>query len=159
EAAFAAYCGVRHCIGVANGLDALELILRGYDIGPGDEVIVPSNTYIATWLGGSLAGAAPVPVEPDESTSTIRGAQVEAAGTPGTGAIMAVHLYGQPADADDLREVARRRRLLLLEDAAQAHGARWRDRRAGALGDAAAFSFYPTKNLGAYGDAGAITTD
>jgi dTDP-3-amino-3,4,6-trideoxy-alpha-D-glucose transaminase len=159
EAGFAAYCGARHCIGVANGLDALQLILRARGIGQGDEVIVPSNTFIATWLAVSLAGARPVPVEPDLRTQTLDAACVAAAVTPRTRAIVAVHLYGHPADMDALGEVARRHGAALIEDAAQAHGARWRGRSAGSLGDAAAFSFYPAKNLGAYGDAGAVTTD
>jgi dTDP-4-amino-4,6-dideoxygalactose transaminase len=159
EAEFAAYCGVRHCIGVANGLDALQLILRGHGIGAGDEVIVPSHTFIATWLAVSHSGAQPVPVEPIEATGNIDPALVVAAITPRTRAIVAVHLYGQCAEMDALRTLAQRHDLHLIEDAAQAHGARWRGRRAGSLGDAAAFSFYPGKNLGALGDGGAITTD
>ena len=159
EQAFAAYCGVRHCIGVANGLDALHLILRASDIGPGDEVIVPSHTFIATWLAVSLAGARPVPVEVDEATANLDPALIEAAITPRTRAIVVVHLYGQPADMEAIAAVARRHGLRLFEDAAQAHGARHRGRRVGSLGDAAGFSFYPGKNLGALGDAGAVTTD
>lgn len=159
EQEFAAYCGVRHCVGVANGLDALQLILRASDIGPGDEVIVPSHTFIATWLAVGLAGARPVPVEVDEATANLDPARIEAAITPRTRAIVAVHLYGQPADMDGIAAVARRHGLRLFEDAAQAHGARHRGRRAGSLGDAAGFSFYPGKNLGALGDAGAVTTD
>ena len=159
EEEFAAYCGVRHCIGVGNGLDALHLILRGYGIGPGDEVIVPANTYIATWLAVTYAGATPVPVEPDETTYNLDPELVEAAVTPRTKAIMPVHLYGQPADMDPIRAVARRHGLKVIEDAAQAHGARYRGRRCGSLGDAAGFSFYPGKNLGALGDGGAVTTD
>ena len=159
EREFAAYCGVKHCIGVANGLDALHLILRGYGIGAGDEVIVPSHTFIATWLAVSQAGAKPVPVEPDELSLNIDAQRVEAAITPRTRAIIAVHLYGQPADMSALREIATRRGLHLIEDAAQAHGARLHGRRVGSLGDAAGFSFYPGKNLGALGDGGAITTD
>jgi dTDP-4-amino-4,6-dideoxygalactose transaminase len=159
EQEFADYCGVRHCIGVGNGLDALHLILRGMGIGAGDEVIVPSNTYIATWLAVSYAGAMPVAVEPDPATSNIDAARIEAAVTPKTRAIMAVHLYGQPADMDAINEVAARHGLKVIEDAAQAHGARYRGRRTGGLGDAAGFSFYPGKNLGAIGDGGAVTTN
>lgn len=157
EAEFAAYCGSRHCVGVANGLDALQLILRALDVGPGHEVIVPSHTFIATWLAVSQVGAVPVPVEPDAEGFLIDPAQVEAAITPRTRAVMAVHLYGHAADMAALREITQRRGLQLIEDAAQAHGARDRGRRAGSLGDAAAFSFYPGKNLGALGDGGAIT--
>jgi len=158
EAAFAAYCGTRHCLGVANGLDALQLILRARGIGSGDEVIVPAHTFIATWLAVSLVGARPVPVEPDERTMNVDPGRVEAALTSRTRAIIAVHLYGYPADIDALTGIARRRGLYLIEDAAQAHGAASHARRAGSLGDAAAFSFYPGKNLGAFGDGGAITT-
>jgi len=159
EAEFAAYCGVRHCIGVGNGLDALHLILRSYGIGPGDEVIVPANTYIATWLAVSYAGATPIPVEPDPRTYNLDPSRVEAAVSPRCRAILPVHLYGQPADMDPLLEIARRHSLKVIEDAAQAHGATYRDRRAGSLGDAAGWSFYPGKNLGAMGDAGGITTN
>lgn len=159
EREFAAYCGVKHCIGVANGLDALHLVLRAYGIGPGDEVIVPSNTFIATWLAVSQAGAVPVPVEPDARTYNLDPALVEAAVTPRTRAIMPVHLYGQPADMDPINDIARRHGLKVVEDAAQAHGARYKGRRTGGLGDAAGFSFYPGKNLGALGDGGAITTN
>jgi dTDP-4-amino-4,6-dideoxygalactose transaminase len=159
EAEFAAYCGTRHAIGVGSGLDALRLILLAYDLEPGDEVIVPSNTFIATWLAVSQAGATPVPVEPDAATYNITAAAVEAAITPRTKAIMPVHLYGQPADMDALVALGRDRGIPVIEDAAQAQGARYAGRRAGGLGDAAGFSFYPGKNLGALGDAGAITTD
>ena len=159
EAEFASYCDVRHCIGVGNGLDALHLILRGYGIGPGDEVIVPSHTFIATWLGVTFAGATPIPVEVDPATFNLDLARIEAAITPRTRAIMPVHLYGQPADMDPIRAVARERGLRVIEDAAQAQGARYKGRRTGGLGDAAGFSFYPGKNLGAFGDAGAITTN
>lgn len=159
EEEFATYCGVRHCIGVGNGLDALHLILRGMGIGLGDEVIVPSNTYIASWLAVSYAGARPVPVEPVAATCNIDPERIEAAITPRTRAILAVHLYGQPADMDPICEIARRHGLKVVEDAAQIHGARYRGRRAGSLGDAAGFSFYPGKNLGAFGDGGAVTTD
>jgi dTDP-4-amino-4,6-dideoxygalactose transaminase len=158
EASFAEYCGSTHGIGVANGLDAIFLILKGYGIGPGDEVIVPSNTFIATWLAVSHCGATPVPVEPVEGTYNLDPSRVEAALTANTKAIIAVHLYGQPADMKPLKEIAKRRGLKLIEDAAQAHGARYHDGVVGQLGDAAAFSFYPGKNLGALGDGGAVTT-
>lgn len=158
EQAFAEYCGVEHCIGVSNGLDALHLIFRGFGIGPGDEVIVPSNTYIATWLAVTYAGATPVPVEPVEGTYNLDPARLEAAITPRTKAICAVHLYGQTADMERVVSVARQHGLKVVEDAAQSQGAAQRGCRAGALGDAAGFSFYPGKNLGALGDAGAVTT-
>jgi dTDP-4-amino-4,6-dideoxygalactose transaminase len=158
EAEWAAYTGARHAIGVANGLEALHLCLRAYGIGPGDEVIVPSNTYIATWLAVSHAGATPVPVEPDEPIYNIDPARIEAAITSRTRAIMPVHLYGHPADLDPILDVARRYHLRVIEDAAQAHGAEYKGRRIGGHGDAVAWSFYPTKNLGALGDAGAVTT-
>jgi dTDP-4-amino-4,6-dideoxygalactose transaminase len=159
EAEFAAYCGVRHCVGVANGLEALHLVLRAYGIGPGDEVIVPANTYIATWLAVSYAGATPIPVEPDADTYNLNPELVEAAISPRCRAILPVHLYGQPADMDPLLEIAHRHSLKVIEDAAQAHGATYHTRRAGSIGDAACWSFYPGKNLGAMGDAGGITTD
>lgn len=159
EREFARYCGAKHCVGLGNGLEALHLILRAYDIGEGDEVIVPANTYIASWLAVTYAGAKPVPVEPIEATYNLDPSRVEEAITPRTRAIMAVHLYGQPADMDSLREAATRRGLRLIEDAAQAHGARVNGRRAGSLSDAAGWSFYPGKNLGAMGDAGGVTTD
>lgn len=158
EQEFAAYCEAEHCIGVGNGLEALHLILRAYGIGAGDEVIVPSNTYIATWLAASYAGAAPVPVEPDARTYNLDPARIEAAISPRTKAIIAVHLYGQPADMDAISAVAKKHGLKVIEDAAQAHGARYKGRRVGSLGDAAGFSFYPGKNLGALGDGGAVTT-
>jgi dTDP-4-amino-4,6-dideoxygalactose transaminase len=158
EQQFASYCGARHCVGVANGLDALHLILRAYGIGPGDEVIVPSNTYIATWLAVSQVGATVVPVEPDERTGNLDPNRVEDALTSRTRVLLPVHLYGQPADMTALRSIAQRKGLRLVEDAAQAHGATLCGVRAGALGDAAGWSFYPGKNLGAYGDAGAVTT-
>ncbi|HKR64756.1 MAG TPA: DegT/DnrJ/EryC1/StrS family aminotransferase, partial [Thermoanaerobaculia bacterium] len=159
EHEFASYCGARHCVGVGNGLDALQLMLTAAGIGAGDEVIVPANTYIATWLAVSRAGATPVPVEPDAATHNLDPAGVEAAITARTKAILAVHLYGQPADMTSLSAIAKRHALLLFEDAAQAHGATWHGARAGSLADAAAFSFYPGKNLGALGDAGAVTTN
>lgn len=159
EAEFAEFCGVKHCIGVGNGLDALHLILRALDIGHGDEVIVPSNTFIATWLAASYAGATPVPVEPDERTYNIDPSRIEAAITSKTKAIIPVHLYGQPADMDPINEIASRYNLKVIEDAAQAHGARYKGKCTGGLGIAAGFSFYPGKNLGAFGDGGAITTN
>src|SRR4030095_3345764 len=159
EAEFAAYCGTRHCVGVGNGLEALQLVLRGYGIGTGDEVIVPANTYIATWLAVSNAGATVIPVEPDEGTYNIDPGRIEAAITSKTKAVLPVHLYGQPADMRPINEIAQAHGLRVIEDAAQAHGARYRDRRSGNLGDAAGWSFYPTKNLSAYGDAGAVTTN
>lgn len=159
EKEFATYCDAKHCIGVANGLDALFITLKAMDIGPGDEVIVPSNTYIATWLAVSYAGATPVPVEPDPRTYNLDPERVEAAITPSTRAIMPVHLYGQPADMDPILAIARRHGLKVIEDAAQAHGARYKGRKTGSLGDAAGFSFYPGKNLGALGDGGAVVTN
>jgi len=159
EEEFAEYIGVRHCIGVGNGLDALHLCIRALGAGPGDEVIVPGNTYIATWLAVSYAGAMPVPVEPDESTCNIDPDRIEAAITPRTRGIMPVHLYGQPADMDPILEIARKYGLWVVEDAAQAHGARYKGIRVGGLGDAAGWSFYPGKNLGAFGDGGAVTTN
>jgi dTDP-4-amino-4,6-dideoxygalactose transaminase len=159
EAAFAEYCGASHCVGVGNGLDALHLALRAMDIGPGDEVIVSSNTYIATWLAVSMVGATPVPVEPDPATHNLDPARVGAAITPRTKALLPTHLYGQSADLDPLLDLCRTHGLKLLEDAAQAHGARYKGRRLGAHGDAVAWSFYPGKNLGALGDGGAVTTN
>ncbi|MDD5180283.1 MAG: DegT/DnrJ/EryC1/StrS family aminotransferase [Gallionellaceae bacterium] len=159
EQEFAAYCDTKYCVGVSNGLEALHLVLRAYDIGNGDEVIVPTNTYIATWLAVSYCGAKPIPVEPDEKTYNLDPALIEAAITPRTKAIIAVHLYGQPADMDAINAIAKRHKLKLIEDAAQAHGALYKGRKVGGLGDAAGFSFYPGKNLGAIGDAGAITTN
>lgn len=159
EREYAAYVGAKHCIGVGNGLEALHLSLRALRVGPKDEVIVPSNTYIATWLAVTHAGATPVPVEPDGSTYNLDSDRIEVAITGRTRAILPVHLYGQPADMDPIVALARRHGLAIVEDAAQAHGARYRGRRVGALGDATAWSFYPTKNLGALGDAGAVTTD
>lgn len=163
EREFAAYCGVPHALGVGNGLDALSLILRGYkELGllrEGDEVIVPGNTFIASFLAISENRLVPVPVEPDPSSFNLDPACVEAAIGPRTRAIMAVHLYGQLADMSALGEVAKRHKLLLIEDAAQAHGAMSGARKAGAFGHAAAFSFFPGKNLGALGDGGAVVTD
>lgn len=159
ERDWAAYCGARHTVGLANGLDAIHLALRAVGIGPGDEVLVPSHTYIASWLGIMQAGAVPVPVECDPATANINPARLAAALTPRTRAVLPVHLYGQPADIDAVVAFAREHGLKVVEDAAQAHGARCRGRRLGAHGDAVAWSFYPTKNLGALGDAGAVTTD
>jgi dTDP-4-amino-4,6-dideoxygalactose transaminase len=159
ETEFAAYCGAEYAVGVSNGLDALHLILRAMEIGAGDEVIVPSNTFIATWLAASYAGAIPVPVEPCGDTFNIDPTKIEAAITARTRAIIAVHLYGQPADMDAINAIAKRYDLKVIEDAAQAHGAMYKGRRAGSLSDAAAFSFYPGKNLGALGDAGAVTSN
>ncbi len=159
EQEFASYCGVKHCIGVGNGLEALHLVLRSWGIGPGDEVIVPSNTYIATWLAVTYTGATLVPVEPDWQTCNLDPTLLEVAITPQTKAIIAVHLYGQTANMTAILEIAKRHGIKVLEDAAQAHGAMHLDQKAGAWGNAAAFSFYPGKNLGALGDAGAITTN
>ncbi|QRP63257.1 DegT/DnrJ/EryC1/StrS family aminotransferase [Rhodanobacter sp. FDAARGOS 1247] len=163
EREFAAWCGLRHAVGTGNGLDALSLILRGYRelglLAEGDEVIVPGNTFIASFLAISENRLVPVPVEPDAATFNIDPACVAAAIGPRTRAIMAVHLYGQLADMPALRALARQHGLLLIEDAAQAHGAMRDGCRAGAFGDAAAFSFFPAKNLGALGDGGAVVTD
>lgn len=159
ETEYADYCEARHCVGVGNGLDALHLALRAMNVGVGDEVIVPSNTYIATWLAVSQCGATPVPVEPVEATYNIDPALIEAAITPRTKVILPVHLYGQPAQMKPILAIARKHGLRVLEDAAQAHGARYEGRRIGAHGDAVAWSFYPGKNLGALGDAGAVTSD
>lgn len=159
EREFAAYCESAHCIGVGNGLDALHLVLKAWGIGPGDEVLVPSNTYVATWLAVTYTDARPVPVEPCEGTFNLDPDRLAAAITPRTRAIIAVHLYGQMADMPKIGAVAREHGLKLLEDAAQSHGARWQGRCAGAESDAVAYSFYPGKNLGALGDGGAVTTD
>lgn len=159
EADYAAYCEVDHAVGVANGLDALHLALRAMGVGAGDEVIVPSNTYIATWLAVTQCGATPVPVEPNEVTYNIDPTLIEAAVTSETKVILPVHLYGQPADLDPILEIARKHGLRVLEDGAQAHGALYKGKRLGGHGDAVAWSFYPGKNLGAMGDAGAVTTN
>lgn len=159
EAEWADYCGAQHAVGLANGLDALILALRALDIGPGDEVIVPSNTYIATWLAVSAVGARPVPVEPDPATHNIDPVRIAAAITPRTKAVLPVHLYGQPADMDPILALAKLHGLAVIEDAAQAHGASYRGRRIGGHGDIVCWSFYPGKNLGALGDGGAITTN
>lgn len=159
ECNFAKYTDSTYAIGVANGLDALHLGLKALDIGIGDEVIVPSNTFIATWLAVSQCGAIPVPVEPNLSTSNIDVAQIEAAITPRTRAIIAVHLYGQPADLTPIFKIAKKYKLRVIEDAAQAHGARYKGKRIGSHSDLVTWSFYPGKNLGAMGDGGAITTN
>lgn len=159
EAEYADYCDATHCIGLGNGLDALHLSLRALGVGPGDEVIVPSNTFIATWLAVSQCGATPVPVEPSEATYNIDPEMIERAITPSTKAILPVHLYGQPADIDSILPIARHNGLFVVEDGAQAHGARYKGRRIGAHSDAVTWSFYPGKNLGALGDGGAVTTD
>lgn len=159
EEEFAAYCGARYCVGCGNGLDALMLILKAYEIGPGDEVILPSNTFIATALAVSYVGAAPVFVEPELATYTIDPALIEAKITEKTKAIMAVHLYGQPGKMDEISHIAKKYDLKVIEDAAQAHGALYKGRHVGNLGDAAGFSFYPGKNLGALGDGGAVVTN
>ncbi len=159
EAEFAEYCGVKQCIAVGNGLEALHLTLRAYGIGPGDEVIVPANTFVATWLAVSQAGARPVPVEPDPRTYNLDPDRIAAVLTPRTRAIMPVHLYGQPADMDPIADLAHCHGLKVIEDAAQAHGARYKGRYIGGLGDAAGWSFYPVKNLGAFGDGGAVVTN
>ena len=159
ESEFAAYCDAKHAIGVSDGLDALNLALQAVGVGPGDEVLVPSNTFVATWLAVSQCGATPVPVEPDESTCNMDPARLETARTSRTKAVMPVHLYGQPANLDPILAFARRHGLKVIEDAAQAHGARYRGQRIGAHGDAVCWSFYPGKNLGALGDGGAVTTN
>lgn len=158
EQSFAEYCGAKYCIGVANGLEALQLSLLALGVGEGDEVIVPSNTFIATWLAVSHVGAVCVPVEPDPRTCNIDPDGLAAAVTSRTRAIIPVHLYGQPADLDPILAFAREHDLFVLEDAAQAHGACYKSRKIGAHGDLIAWSFYPGKNLGALGDAGGITT-
>jgi dTDP-4-amino-4,6-dideoxygalactose transaminase len=159
ESEYAASVGVKHCIGVANGLEAMQLVLMALGVGAGDEVIVPSNGYIATWLAATHVGATPVPVEPDPQTYNLDPTRLEAAITPRTKVILPIHLYGQTADIDAINTIASKHDLFVLEDAAQSHGARCRGRAAGALGHAAGVSFYPSKNLGALGDAGAVTTN
>ena len=159
EREFAAFCGTRHAVGCANGLDALRLIVQAFGIGPGDEVIAPANTYIASLIAISANGATPVLVEPDPATFLIDPSLVEERVTPRTKAIMVVHLYGRAAEMEPIREIAARHGLRVIEDAAQAHGAGRGGRRTGSLGDAAGFSFYPGKNLGCLGDGGAVTTD
>lgn len=159
EADFAAYCGVKHCIGVANGLDALNLIIKAYGFGPGDEIIVPANTFIASILAISENGCTPVLVEPRWSTRLIDDDLIERAVTPCTKAIMVVHLYGRTMNMTKIWSLAKKYNLKVIEDSAQAHGAKFNGRRCGCLGDASGFSFYPGKNLGCLGDGGAVTTN
>ena len=159
EREFAAYCGVKHAISCANGLDALKLVIKAMGIGPGDEVIAPANTYIASLIAISANGATPVLIEPDINTYLIDPAKIEEKITPRTRAIMVVHLYGRACEMEAINAIAKRRGLKVVEDCAQAHGAFYGDRRVGALGDAAGFSFYPGKNLGCLGDGGAVTTN
>ena len=159
EEAFAEYCGANHCVGAGNGLDALYLALAAMGVGPGDEVILASNSFIATLLAVSRVGATPVLVEPDPMTFNLDPARVGAAITSRTRVLLPTHLYGQPADLDPILDLAREHGLKVLEDAAQAHGGRYKGKRIGAHGDAVAWSFYPTKNLGALGDGGALTTN
>jgi len=159
ESEFANFCEVENCVGVGNCLDALQFILQGFGIGSGDEVIVPSNTYIATWLAVSNVGAIPVPVEPRIETYNIDPSRIQDSITSRTKAIIVVHLYGQPCDMDAVNEIGEKFGLKVIEDSAQAHGARYKGRRVGGLGNASGFSFYPSKNLGALGDGGAVTTN
>lgn len=159
EREFAEYTKTKYCVGVGNGLDAIQLGLKALGIKQGDEVIVPSNTYIATWIGVSLVGAKPIPVEPDEKTYNIDTNNIERAITSRTKAIIPVHLYGQPTDMNPVMEIAKEHDLKVMDDAAQAHGAEYKRKKVGSLADITAFSFYPTKNLGGFGDGGAITTN
>jgi dTDP-4-amino-4,6-dideoxygalactose transaminase len=159
EREFAAHCGTRHCVGVGSGVSAIELALRAAGVGPGDEVIVPAYTWIATWLAVTRTGARPIGVDCEEATYNLDPDLVEAAITDRTAAIMPVHLRGEPANMDAIGSIAAAADLLVIEDAAQAAGARYRDRRVGSIGRAGAFSFYPTKNLGGIADGGAVTTD
>jgi len=159
ESEFAKYCNVKHCVGVANGLEALFLVLKSWEIKTGDEVIVPAHTYIATWLAISQTGAIPIPLEPNNQTFNIDANKIEESITEKTKAILPVHLYGQPADMDKISKIGKDHGLKVLEDAAQGHGALYKGKKTGGLGDAAGFSFYPAKNLGAFGDGGAVTTN
>ena len=159
EKEFAEFCQAKYCVGVGSGLDALSLSLKAVGVGEGDEVIVPANTFIATWLAVDYCGATPVPVEPEYGSGNINPLLIEQAITSKTKAIIPVHLYGQPAKMDEIFAIAEQYNLRVIEDAAQAHGALYRGRRVGALGNVGAFSFYPGKNLGAFGDGGAIVTD
>jgi len=159
EEKWAKYCNAKHCVSVANGLDALILSLRSLNIRNGDEVIVPCNTYIATWLAVSHCGAIPIPVEPNVNTFNIDYTKIEKSITKKTKAILLVHLYGQPADIDNIKYIARKYNLYIVEDAAQAHGAKYKGEKIGSHGDIVAWSFYPGKNLGAFGDGGAVTTN
>lgn len=159
EKAFSSFCNVKYCVGTGNGLDALMLILKALSIGPGDEVIVPSNTYIATALAVTYVGAKPILVEPDIRTFNIDPCRIEEKITKNTKVILPVHLYGQPCEMSPIMEIAKKYNLYIVEDCAQAHGARYNGQRVGSFGNAAGFSFYPGKNLGALGDAGAVVTD
>jgi dTDP-4-amino-4,6-dideoxygalactose transaminase len=159
EIEYAKYCNADYCIGVANGLEAIQLSLHAIGVNAGDEIIVPSNTYIATWLAVSHCGAKPVPVEPDPKTYNIDPEKIESAITSRTKAILAVHLYGQPANLSKIIEIAKKYNIKVIEDAAQAHGASYNGKKIGSHGDVVAWSFYPSKNLGAVGDAGAVTTN
>ena len=159
EEEYASFCGVDHCVTVANGMDGLVLALRAFDVGPGDEVIVPAHTFIASWLAITQVGATPVPVEPHPETYNIDPEKIDAAISKNTRCIMPVHLYGQPADMDPILEIANRHNLIVLEDAAQSQGAQYKTQRSGSLGHAAAHSFYPGKNLGAFSDGGAVTSN
>lgn len=159
EQSWAEYCGATHAIGVANGTDSIELILRALGIGPGDEVIIPANTFIATAEAAVACGAIPVYVDVDPDTLLVTAENIAPAITPRTAAVIPVHLYGQPCQMDEIMTLAQSHGLAVLEDAAQAHGARWEGKRAGGIGTAASFSFYPGKNLGAFGDAGAVVTN
>lgn len=159
ENAFATFCETKYCVGCGNGLDSLMLILKALEIHDGDEVIVPSNTYIATALAVTYAGAKPVFVEPDIRTFNIDPEKIEEKINRNTKAVIAVHLYGQPANMDPIMKIAKKHNLYVIEDSAQAHGARYKDQRVGSFGVASGFSFYPGKNLGALGDAGAVTTN
>lgn len=159
EEEYGRYCDVKYCFGVANGMNALELALNAIDVGPGDEVIVPAHTFIATWLAVSQCGAIPVPAEPDEDSYNISVSEIERLITPRTKAVIPVHLYGQPVDLDKILKLAKKHNLRVIEDAAQAHGAKYDGKRIGGHADLVAWSFYPIKNLGAFGDGGAVTTN
>ena len=159
EEDWARYCGARYAVGLSDGTAALEIALRGLGVGPGDEVIVPANTFVATWEAVVAVGARPTPVDVDADTLLMTAQAIEAACSPQTAAVVVVHLFGQTADMDAIAAVARRRGIFVVEDAAQAHGATWRGRRAGSMGDVGCFSFYPGKNLGAFGDAGGLVTN
>tara|TARA_Y100000590_G_scaffold11104_2_gene13676 strand:+ start:2419 stop:3519 length:1101 start_codon:yes stop_codon:yes gene_type:complete len=159
EKEFAEYCGAKYCVSVGSGLDALRLVLHAWNIGSGDEVIVPAHTFIATWLAISHTGAMPIPVDVNEKTFNIDTSLIEKAITKNTKAIIPVHLYGQIADMESIKHIANKYNIKVLEDAAQAHGSMYNKKKSGNIGNAAAFSFYPGKNLGAYGDGGAITTN
>src|SRR5947207_11496520 len=159
EEEFAAFCEARYAVGLDSGTSALELALRAYDIGPGDEVITAANSFIASALAISHVGATPILVDVDPSTHTVDVSAIDRAITPRTKAVLPVHLYGRPADMDQIRQLANKHGLVIIEDACQAHGTRYKGKRAGSLGHAAAFSFYPGQHLGAYGDGGAVVTN